>query len=485
LINAKLVLQEARNIGLDSLPEVQSAVKTYEEDTLRGMLFADRVRNVKKADKKEIEKRYKEAVKELKLKSLLFEKEEDAKRLETEIKAGKDFDEAAKTMLATGEAKGDAEGKFMKNESLLPEIAAALSSMKEGEVSGTIPIGKQFTVVKLEGTRFQEDPAAREKAEKDALQAKRIETLKSYTEGLKKKYVKVNEKLVEDLDYEAAEPGFEKLLVDKRVLARIKGEKPVTVGDLAGALQKKFFHGTERAIQEKKINRRKGQVLDEIVSRRVVNHEAKRRKLDRTEYFRNRVEEYRNGILFGVFVQKAIDPDVKVTESEMKAYLQEHISEYTIPEMIRIDGIAFSAKTDAEDVLEKLRKGAEFQWAKANAEGRLEVKEGGNIHAFGGNLLLTTELPEGVREAVSGAAEGDYRIYGESDGPYYVLHVKELMPSKPQSFEDAKGKIAGKVFHEKRQKALREWEEKLRKASTVKIFASGAKLDRIVKPHAR
>src|SRR5512145_436645 len=35
LINAKLVLQEARNIGLDALPEVQRAQKTFEENTLR------------------------------------------------------------------------------------------------------------------------------------------------------------------------------------------------------------------------------------------------------------------------------------------------------------------------------------------------------------------------------------------------------------------------------------------------------------------
>ena len=52
LINAKLVLQEARNIGLDELPEVQSAEKTFEEDTLRGMLYGYHVRNIRKPDRK-------------------------------------------------------------------------------------------------------------------------------------------------------------------------------------------------------------------------------------------------------------------------------------------------------------------------------------------------------------------------------------------------------------------------------------------------
>lgn len=485
MINVKLILQEARNIGLDSLPEVVGALKSYEENTLREMLYGDHVRNIRKADKKEVDRRYKEAVKEIKVKSVLFEKEEDAKRLEAELKAGGNFEDSVKKILDPGGAKGELEGQYLKNESMIPEVAAAISSMKDGEVSSPVKIGNRFTFVKLEGVRYPEDAAARKKAEKEALQAKRTAALKKYVDGLKKKHAKVDDKLVESLDFEAADPGFDKFLTDARVLVKIKGEKPVTVGDLATALQKKLFHGAERAAQEKKINKRKANALEELLVKRVVIKEAKRKKLDKTEYFRNRVGEYRDGVLFGVFVQKAIDPDVKVTEQEIKTYLQEHIGEYTMPEMIRIDSIAFSARKDAEDVLEKLRKGAEFQWAKSNAEGRLDATKDGKVLDFGGALLTVTDLPEGARKAVSGAAAGEYRIYGEAGGPYYVLYVKEAFPSRPQPLETVKDKLGKKVFIEKRQKSLHEWEDKLRKASTVKVFAKGKNLDRIMKPHAR
>ena len=67
LINLRLVLQEARNIGLDELPEVRSAEKMFGEDTLRGMLYGYHVRNIRKPDKKTVEKRYREAVKEVKI----------------------------------------------------------------------------------------------------------------------------------------------------------------------------------------------------------------------------------------------------------------------------------------------------------------------------------------------------------------------------------------------------------------------------------
>src|SRR3972149_4700590 len=114
----------ARTIGLDELPEVRGAEKVFEEDTLRGMLYGYHVRNIRKADKKEVEKRYREAVKEFKVTSVLFEKEkeEDGKRLEAEVRAGGDFDELAQRMITAGEAKGSVEGQSLKFESLSPEV---------------------------------------------------------------------------------------------------------------------------------------------------------------------------------------------------------------------------------------------------------------------------------------------------------------------------------------------------------------------------
>lgn len=485
LINMKLILQEARHIGLDELPEVKDAVKAFEDDSLRSMLYGYHVRNIKEPDKKEVERRYKEAVKEVKVASVLVEKEDVAKRLAEEMGSGGDFDEAAKKALASGEGKSYFEAQYIRYESLLPEIAAALSSMKKGEVSPPIKMGNRFSIVRLEDIRYPEDPAAREKAWKDALQAKRVNSLKVYTEGLRKKYVKVHQKLVDSLDYEAAEPGFEKLLADKRVVADVKGEKPVTVMDLSTTLKRKFFHGAELAAQEGKLNKRKNQVMEEILSKRVTLKEAKQKKFDKMEHHKRRVEEYRNAVLFGTFFQKVVAPDIKAEESELTAYLQEHIDEYTTPEMMRIEGLAFTGRQDAEDAIEKLRKGADFQWTRAYAEGQVDASKGKNLPIFAGNLVETSELPEGVQKAVSGAREGDYRIYAEAGGPYYALQILEVIPPKPQPLEAVRDAIEKNVLLEKRQGAMRDWAQKLRNASVVKIFATGEKLDRIVRPRSR
>ena len=485
LINAKLVLQEARNIGLDELPEVKSAQKAFEEDTLRAMLYGFHVRNIRTPDKKEVEKRYREAVKEIKVTSVLFGKEEDAKRMETEVRAGGKFEELAQQKIAAGEAKGSLVGQFLKFRSLSPEVATAVSSMKKGEVSPAIRVGNQFSLLKLEEVRYPKDKGARQQAEKDALQAKKAEALKAYTEGLRKKYSKVDQKRVDTLDFESAEPGFEKLRADARVLATVKGDKPVTVGELTAALEKKFFHGAERAAAEKKINGKKDQTLEEILGKRVFLMEAKKQKLGRTEYFKGIAQENRDGVLFGIFVQKVIAPDVKVSDEELESYYQAHIGEYAYPEFVRIDGLLFSDKGAAEDAIGKLRKGADFQWLRANAEGQVDLVKAKNLLEFRGELLAATTLPDDVRKAISGAAQGDFRLYSDPGNAYYVLDLLERIPSRPMPLESVKGELEKKVFAEKLQRVLRDWEEKLRNASDVKIYATGKKLDRIVNPGAR
>ncbi len=485
LINAKLVLQEARNIGLDELPEVRSAVKVFEEDTLRGMLYGYHVRNILKPDPKEVEKRYRAAVKEVKVVSVLFDKEEGAKRLETEIKGGGKFEVLAKERVDAGEAKGSVEGQYLKFGSLSPEVAKALSLMKKGQVSPLIRIGEQYSLLKLEAIRYPKDKAARAEAEKEALQAKRTASLKAYTDALRKKHVKVDRKLFDTIDYEAAEPGFDKLREDRRVLATVKGEKPVTVGDMTSALEKKFFHGAEQATGKKKLNRRKDQVLDEILSRRVAIKEAKLQKLDRTEYFEGKTKGNSNGLLFGVFVQKVIAPDVKVGEEELKSYYQAHIGEYTFPEMARIESLAFSDRKNAEDAIVKLRTGADFQWLRENADGQADPAGGKNLLEFRGQLLDVTTLSDGVAKAVSGTEAGDYCLYADPGNAYYVLALRERIPSRPIPLESVRGEMEKKVFSEKLERVLRDWEEKLRKASDVEIYATGEKLDRIVSPAAR
>ncbi len=94
-------------------------------------------------------------------------------------------------------------------------------------------------------------------------------------------------------------------------------------------------------------------------------------------------------------------PDVKLTEKDVQKYYKEHIRDYTSPETIRILGIAFKKRADAEGAVNKLRNGTDFRWLVENAEGQATKKSEGLL-TFDGTLVTTPDLPEGVRKVVCG-----------------------------------------------------------------------------------
>jgi hypothetical protein len=487
LVNARLIVQEARNIGLDDLPEVKENLGAFRQQALRGGLLSRQVKDIRPDDKK-VEKVYRESVREMKIHSYLFEMEEDAKRAEEEIRSGVDFDNVMRGAVSEGKARGSEEGTFVKAKTLLPEILEAVSKMNDGDTSAVLKVaaGKKgepaYTILKLEGVRFPEDPAAREEAKKEVLKEQKLKEFKKYTENLKKKHVKIHMKTLDSLDYDSKDPGLDNLLKDQRVVAEIRGEKPIRVSDLSLALQQKFYHGVERAAEGKKVNKEKQEVLDEMALTRVLGKEALRKKIDRTPEYKTRFGEYRDEVLFGTFVQKVIYPGIKVDDATDQKYYEEHGKDFLSPESMRIDDLAFGKREDAVDALEKLRGGAEFKWVKANAPGQIEETSRQGVEPFSGQLHVVQHLPEGVREAVSGAGPENFRLYASPEGQFFVLYVQEVFPAKPVPFEEAKGWIREKVIQVELQKSVEEWVAKLRAASDIRIYLTEEGMKKIFVP---
>lgn len=468
LINIRLIIQEARRMGLDELKELKERVDAFSRVTLRDDLIERHVKDIK-PDEKEVDKTYRESIKELKIKSILFEKEEDAKTMEDVLKGGKDFDETLKKFLADKRGKDNEEENYLKNKEVLPEIADAASKMKIGSTSPVVKIKTGFVIFKLEDIRFLNDLKIKERVRLEILQQKQKEAFVKYDKALKAKYAKVNDQILKTLDFESKEPGFEKLLKDKRLVAEIKGEKPISVGEFAEYMKQQLFHGVERAVEAKRLNKKKNQILDEMLQKRVLRKEALHLGIDKTEGYKNKVKEYENFLIFGAFVQKAVAPDVKLREEELKANYDEHIKEYTYPEMMKIVSLVFGKRDDSERAAVNLRKGADFQWMKENAEGQVDQNTKGILN-FDGRLVTTKDLPEGVQKAVTGAQTGDFRLYESPENHYYVLYIQELIPSKPQPYTEVREKIAKKIYNEKLTKAVEEYAGKLRAVSDVKIY---------------
>ena len=132
VITTKLIVQEARNIGLDELSEVESRIDQLSTQLLAASLMSPQLETVE-ADAAEVDELYKKMSREFLLTALRFKREEDALAFQKEYESGGDFSALATRFIETGRAAGEIDGQqYMKLKDLLPQIAQAAFEMDDG-----------------------------------------------------------------------------------------------------------------------------------------------------------------------------------------------------------------------------------------------------------------------------------------------------------------------------------------------------------------
>jgi hypothetical protein len=485
VITTRLIVQEARDIGLDELPAVAEKIEDISSQMLIEDLMASQLRTVE-VDPEEAEQLYRRMSRELLLTSLVFGREEDARDFAKEYESGADFEELARRFIDEGRAQGDLGGtQYDKLKDLRPRIAQEAFDMEVGALSSISSIPEGSLVFHLGDERFYEDEALRRKARRTILEPLQRAKAREYFDFLLEKYWQIDRRLLKRIDFEKEKSGFlwwrvekpvdfQKLLEDERVLATAKGEEPsvVTVGDLAARMQKRRFHGVEKAAARGELNREKWPLLEDILLKRAAVREAVAEGRDRDPDYLDAVAEATNGLLFDTFVAKVIAPDIKLSEQELRDYYREHLDDFSTPTMLRVNGIGFYEKSDAEKALAKLRKGADAKWVSANSPGQIDRKDEA-ASLFKNALLSVTAMPEELRDAAETARPGDALLYSSPENHHYVVTIEEVFPSRPQAYESARESIAKILWQKRLGELIDDWSEKLREAYETRIFVTG------------
>jgi peptidyl-prolyl cis-trans isomerase C len=161
----EIFVQEAERRGLAAKPEFRAQMELARQSILIRELFEDhrKANPVADADAKAEYDKFKAAQSgvEIRARHILVEKEEEAKALIAQIKAGGSFEELAKKNSkdpGSGANGGDLD--FAKPDSYVPEFAAALGRLKKGEMT-EVPVKSQFGfhIIRFEDSREASFPA--------------------------------------------------------------------------------------------------------------------------------------------------------------------------------------------------------------------------------------------------------------------------------------------------------------------------------------
>ncbi len=466
LIEARLLAAEAREMGIDELPEVKEQVKAFRQSAGEQILKARVIAGVK-ADPAEVERNYRSAVRQWKVRSVFFGGELEAKQYGPKLKAPGAFDAVAKQLVADKKAKGGGPGEYLPRSQMLPQVIAALEKLKKGAVSAPLKVENGFAVLKVEEIRYPEDPKARADAQRASLESRQKKALQTYYQELIKRWAKIDWALMKSIDFHAEKPGLEALKKDGRVLASFEGGKPITVGEFTETVMQGFFHGIDRAVKEKKVNKQKDDVFDGLLSQRVLPLQVRADKIEQLPDFERRVADYEMGVLFGKFVEKVIVPKLDVGDAQAKRYYDAHRKDYMYPTFYKVESLAFGTLKDAEDAVKKLRGGTDFKWLNANADG--QIKPAQRKLGLDGTIAATTLTPE-VAAVLTGSKKGDYRLHAGPESQFYAIHVVDVIGATEQPFEEVREAITKQLYNDAVMASAKQWADTLRKARPVKVY---------------
>ncbi|MFN3466200.1 MAG: peptidylprolyl isomerase, partial [Candidatus Brocadiales bacterium] len=167
----------------------------------------------------------------------------------------------------------------------------------------------------------------------------------------------------------------------------------------------------------------------------------------------------RKGMETELLAEKIVEGTVIVTEEELQQAF-----EYEYGEKIEACQIVLSTKKEAEEILKKLKAGADFETLARNESiDRLSAASGGRIRPFGPKEGMfgpaTANLEKGALSDIIKTDEG-----------YHILKVTNKKPRGSEKFKDVRPKLEKLVKQKTVKKRLGPWLASLLERSEIKKY---------------
>ncbi|MCX5645279.1 MAG: peptidylprolyl isomerase [Phycisphaerae bacterium] len=171
----------------------------------------------------------------------------------------------------------------------------------------------------------------------------------------------------------------------------------------------------------------------------------------------------------------------KPTEADAKKYYDENTKEFQVPEQVRASHILIrptdpntdpnqakaQAKAKAEDLLKKVKGGADFATvAKENSDCPSKA-QGGDL-----GLFTRDKMVKPFADAAFAMKVGEISGLVESPFGYHIIKVTEHHDPNQTMFEKAKTEIIGQLTEQKMQEAIDTYVKSLRQSAKI-VFPSG------------
>lgn len=188
LIARELLVQSARRDKLDKDPEVRDAIAA----ATRQVLFtaaAERFLKRNPIRDGAVRERYDSMLKKLpkeeyRVRHIMVKTEAEANRIASQLKSGKKFADLASQSLDTESARKGGDAGWVSPVAVLPEVGAALPTLRIGQVSQPIETARAWVVLEVQEKRPAQPPSF-EQAKERIRAGMQQEALRKYVQDLR------------------------------------------------------------------------------------------------------------------------------------------------------------------------------------------------------------------------------------------------------------------------------------------------------------
>lgn len=448
MIKDKLIIQEAREMGLETNPWLEARLKEFTVTAAVRALYKDEILAKIKPSKAQLKKFYQDYFKIYNLTVLETETKEEALKKRMELQKGGNGKSFDTTLYALYQDK---------------DYWRVIKNLKPGQVSEPFKKHNRFIVVKLNSIK----PANLQEFEKrynsvkdayERMEKKRLEEVK--LKELRKKYANeiwIDNELLEKLKKEPLKT-WEK---DERVIAKVKNES-LTLKELAEQIKNNFHQEGGNLSLEKRI--------EKWIDFKLVDLEALSRGYHLKGSVKEDIENYKIQLLKRVFIGVAIAPKIKISDKELKDFYEKNKEKFKESDSVKLYRMILKDHQTALQVISELEKGANFKFlAEKFSNDEVVRKTGGDM-----GWIKISLVPENYKQAFKTFKKGEIGMVQE--GPHWtVLYIGDYKKGTYRPFEEVKEKVKEELFGKKIEEELDKYAEKLRPQSKIVVYRDKVK----------
>jgi parvulin-like peptidyl-prolyl isomerase len=454
LIDNQLIIQEAYQLGIDEDPSIKNAVQSFLTRESVMKLYDEEILQHISVTEEDILSYYKKNYEHFFLDIIKAKSEKEALLILEQLKSGESFSGLAEQYPSHFPTNENGEIVFARR-ALKPVLGQAVSLLEPGQYSETIEVKNSFYIVKLLGREEAPDDGLQEvrKTIESILKRERKSKLqKEYLEHLRKKAsIKIHDDILSSLTQTKAKAEHDKMLEDERTLAEVNGVT-LTVGkflSMIPALSKK---------SEEKL-------LQNWIDTKLVDSEALSRHYEKKTDLGDKVIRYKNELLKRAFSRKIVAPGIRVPDTKLREYYEQHQENYMKPLYYKIQQITVKTRDEAREVLENLQKGAQFSWMAKTKSIDGFANQGGTR-----GWVQEKDIFDAAQTTLKSLSPGDISPIFETDSNYRIIRLLEKTEAEAKGFNTVKTDVLKTYAAEQFQKLYAEYLDALKNEAQITVY---------------